>query len=194
MVGTRALTWGLTLPLAGAGVLFGHELTYRLVGDRAASGFHGYLAHAPQLVAILLTIGLLGLAVEQRTLRVGSNRFLLLGAAVFVTQEHVERLVHTGSLPFLLTNRAFLLGLAHPAPDRSRLSCGRAGRDPRRSTLRAFDASTLRRASGSSSVSARPRHAPAAHPSWCVDGARRALSASDVHAAPAATKIERRLK
>lgn len=116
MVGTRALTWGLTLPLAGAGVLFGHELTYRLVGDRAASGFHGYLAHAPQLVAILLTIGLLGLAVEQRTLRVGSNRFLLLGAAVFVTQEHVERLVHTGSLPFLLTNRAFLLGLLIQLP------------------------------------------------------------------------------
>lgn len=116
MVGTRALTWGLTLPLAGAGVLLGHELTYRLVGGSAASGFHGYLAHAPQLVAILLTIGLLGLAVEQRTLRVGSNRFLLLGAAVFVAQEHVERLVHTGSLPFLLTDRAFLLGLVIQLP------------------------------------------------------------------------------
>jgi hypothetical protein len=116
LVGTRALTWGLTLPLAGAGVLGGHELTYRVLDGERSAGFHGYLAHAPQLIAILLTVGLLGLAVEQRTLSGGSYRFLLLGATVFVAQEHVERLVHGGSLPFLLTDRAFLLGLLVQVP------------------------------------------------------------------------------
>ncbi len=115
-MGARALTWGLTLPLAGAGVLLGHDLTYRLVAGSDAPGLHEYLSHAPQLVAILLTIGLLGLAFEQRTLRIGSKRFLVLGATVFVGQEHLERLVHDGSLPFLLSDRAFLVGLVLQLP------------------------------------------------------------------------------
>lgn len=112
---TRALTWALTLPLAGAGVLVGHDLTYRLVGS-VDPGLHDYLAHAPQLIAILASVGLLGLAVDQRAVRVGTTRFAFLGMAVFAIQEHVERLVHTGTIPFILTDRTFLLGLLLQVP------------------------------------------------------------------------------
>jgi hypothetical protein len=114
-VRTRALTWALTLPLAGAGVLVGHDLTYRLVG-RADPALHDYLAHAPQLVAILAMVGLLGLAVDQRAVRVGTTRFAFLGMGVFALQEHVERFVHTGTVPFILTDRTFLLGLLLQIP------------------------------------------------------------------------------
>jgi hypothetical protein len=114
-VRTRALTWALTLPLAGAGVLVGHDLTYRLVGS-VDPGLHDYLAHAPQLIAILASVGLLGLAVDQRAVRVGTTRFAFLGMAVFAVQEHVERLVHTGTIPFILTDRTFLLGLLLQIP------------------------------------------------------------------------------
>ena len=111
----RSLTWAATLPLAGASVLIGHNLTYRLVGE-PGNGLHDYLRHAPQLVAILATVGLLGLAVDQRAATVGTGRFGFLGMVVFGLQEHVERLVHTGQLPFILTDRAFVLGVLLQVP------------------------------------------------------------------------------
>jgi hypothetical protein len=114
-VGTRAVTWVLTLPLVGAGVLVGHDLAYRLAGA-SDPAVHDYLAHLPQLVAILATVGLLGLAVDQRAIQLGSGRFGFLGAAVYALQEHVERLVHTGSVPLILGDRTFILGVALQIP------------------------------------------------------------------------------
>jgi hypothetical protein len=96
-------------------VLIGHNLTYHLVGE-PGNGLHDYLRHAPQLIAILATVGLLGLAVDQRAARVGTARFGLLGMLVFGLQEHVERVLHTGELPFILADRTFILGVALQIP------------------------------------------------------------------------------
>jgi hypothetical protein len=111
----RSLLWLLALPFAGVSVLLGHWVAYRLAGA-PADNFHGYLAHAPQVVAILATLGLLGLARDARARRSSPVPIALLGAFAFAVQEHVERLVHTGHLPFLLTSPVFLLGIALQLP------------------------------------------------------------------------------
>lgn len=111
----RALTWTLTLPLVGASVLVGHALAYRLTGA-AAGSMHDYLGHAPQVLALLAVVGLLGLAIDQRGERVATMPFAGLGVAVFAAQEHLERVAHTGDLPLLLTDPAFLVGLVLQVP------------------------------------------------------------------------------
>lgn len=112
----RALAWTLVTPLAAAGVLVAHAAAYRLTGTPTGP-VHAYLDHVPQIVAVLATIGLVGLAVQQRG--VGSRSlgaFALAAPAGFTCQEHVERLLHTGELPWLLTTPSFLLGLALQVP------------------------------------------------------------------------------
>jgi hypothetical protein len=96
-------------------VLLGHWAAYRLVGA-PADDFHGYLAHAPQVLAILATLALFGLARDVRSRSSSPVPVVLLGAMAFAIQEHVERLAHTGHLPFLLTSPVFLLGLALQLP------------------------------------------------------------------------------
>ena len=112
----RFLAWTLVTPLAAAGSLAAHAAAYSLTGTPTGS-VHAYLDHVPQIAAVLATIGLVGLAVQQRS--VGSRSigaFALAAPAGFVCQEHVERLVHTGELPWLLTTPSFLVGLALQAP------------------------------------------------------------------------------
>ncbi len=111
----RALTWTLTLPLVGASVLVGHALAYRLTGT-APGSMHDYLGHAPQVLAVLVVVGLLGLAIDQRAERLATLPFAGLGAAVFAVQEHLERVAHSGDVPFLLADRTFLLGLLLQLP------------------------------------------------------------------------------
>lgn len=112
----RMLTWALVTPLAAAGILVAHALAYRLTGT-AAGPVHAYLEHAPQLVAILATIGVVGLAFQQRSLGQRCLWAFAFAAPVgFVCQEHVERFAHTGELPWLLTTPAFLVGLALQIP------------------------------------------------------------------------------
>jgi hypothetical protein len=112
----RAVVWALSLPLAAVGVLVGHALAYRLTAE-APGSLHGYLHHAPEIVAILATVGLGSLAVQQRTGRLaGPVPYALLGAAGFALQEHLERLAHTGDVPWLLTDPTFLVGLALQLP------------------------------------------------------------------------------
>lgn len=111
----RALTWTLVLPLVGASVLVGHTLAYRLTGT-APGSMHAYLGHAPQVLAVLVVVGLLGLAVDQRADRLATLPFGALGMAVFAVQEHLERVAHTGELPILLADRAFLAGLLLQVP------------------------------------------------------------------------------
>jgi hypothetical protein len=112
----RMLAWLLVTPLAAAGVLAAHAAAYRLTGTPTGP-VHAYLDHVPQIVAVLATIGLVGLALQQRS--VGSRSlpaFALAAPAGFACQEHVERLLHTGELPWLVTTPSFLVGLALQVP------------------------------------------------------------------------------
>ncbi len=115
-MGRRALAWILVTPIAAAGVLATHALAYSATGT-ATGPAHDYLAHAPQVVGLLASIGLVGLGVQERSLcRSSAWWFVPLAPAGFVCQEHVERLAHTGDLPWLLTTPAFLLGLLLQVP------------------------------------------------------------------------------
>ena len=112
----RLLAWILVTPVAAAGVLVTHALAYHLTGTRPGP-VHEYLAHVPQVVFVLATLALAGLAFQERSLSRFSAWWVAPLAPVgFTVQEHVERLVHTGQLPFLLTSSTFLLGLALQLP------------------------------------------------------------------------------
>ena len=111
----RALTWVLLLPFAAVSVLTGHVAAYRVTGA-PADGLHGYLAHAPQVVLILATLALLGLAADARARRSSPIPLALLAIGAFVAQEHLERLIHTGEVPFLLTSPALWVGVALQLP------------------------------------------------------------------------------
>ena len=112
----RVVAWFLVTPVAAAGMLAGHALAYRLTGTDAGA-VHAYLAHAPQVAAILATVGLVGLAVqERRPGRRSLGAFALVAPLGFACQEHVERLAHTGELPWLLTTPAFLVGIIVQIP------------------------------------------------------------------------------
>jgi hypothetical protein len=112
----RLLAWILVTPVAASGVLVTHALAYRLTGARPGP-VHEYLAHVPQVVFVLATLALLGLALQERSLSRFSPRWVApLAPLGFACQEHVERLVHTGELPWLFTSPTFLLGLALQLP------------------------------------------------------------------------------
>ncbi len=110
------LAWILVTPVAAAGVLAAHALAYRLTGARPGPT-HEYLAHVPQVVVVLASVALLGLAVQERSLSRFSARWVApLAPLGFACQEHLERLVHEGHVPWLLTSPTFLLGLALQLP------------------------------------------------------------------------------
>ena len=110
------LAWALVTPMAAAGILAAHALAYAVTGTEPGA-LHAYLAHAPQVVAILATFGLVGLALQERGLGRGSLvSSALIAPLGFTCQEHLEQLVHTGELPWLLTTPAFLVGLALQIP------------------------------------------------------------------------------
>ena len=112
----RLLAWVLVTPVAAAGVLVTHPLAYRLTGTKPGP-VHEYLAHVPQVVVVLASIALVGLAVQERSLSRLSARWVAPLAPVgFACQEHLERLVHEGHVPWLLTSPTFLLGLALQLP------------------------------------------------------------------------------
>ena len=112
----RLLAWVLVTPVAAAGVLGAHALAYALTGTDPGS-MHAYLSHAPQVVGVLATLGLVGLAFQQRSVgRSHAWAFALLAPLGFACQEHVERLAHTGEVPQLLTTPSFLVGLVLQVP------------------------------------------------------------------------------
>ena len=111
----RTRAWLVVSPVIAAGVLVAHALAYRLTST-PADPFHEYLAHAPQ---VLLLLGLSGLAIAG----FGPRRDAppawvvpIVGVVTFVTQEHVERIVHGGGVPVLVTAPVFLVGLALQLP------------------------------------------------------------------------------
>jgi hypothetical protein len=116
----RVRVWLAVSPLVAVGVAASHTLAYRLTGT-STGPFHAYLDHAPQLLLVLVIAGLALGGLE--VLRLGGRlrlpaawSFPVAALATFVVQEHLERLVHTGDLPWLLGSRAFLLGLLLQLP------------------------------------------------------------------------------
>ena len=105
----------LVLPLAAAGTLVAHALAYWVTGA-PSEGVHGYLVHLPQLLVILALPALLSAAISGRSSAPPAWPFAAACASAFVFQEHIERLAHTGELPFLLDRPVFLVGLALQAP------------------------------------------------------------------------------
>ncbi len=106
----------LVTPVAAAGVLAAHALAYRITGTPPGPG-HEYLAHVPQVVFVLASLALAGLAVQERSLSRFSAWWVApLAPLGFAAQEHVERFVHDGQVPFLLASPTFVLGLALQLP------------------------------------------------------------------------------
>lgn len=111
----RVLAWAITLPLSAAGILCAHSLAYAALGEPLGDA-HAYLDHAPQLVAVLASVGLAALVFETRGATRPAWPFAVFALSTFAVQEHAERLVHTGDLPLLATHPVFLLGLALQLP------------------------------------------------------------------------------
>jgi hypothetical protein len=111
----RTRAWVVVSPVIAAGVLVGHALAYRLA-SAPTDPFHEYLAHAPQ---VLLLLALSGLALAATGPARGAPSawvFAVIGPATFVAQEHVERIVHGGGVPMLVTTPVFVVGLALQIP------------------------------------------------------------------------------
>lgn len=111
----RLRAWLVVAPLVAAGTLVTHAVAYRLTGTPAGST-HAYLEHAPQtvLLAMVLAIALAGLGARLQAPPAWS--LAALAPLVFLAQEHLERLVHTGHVPWLLTSPAVVLGLLLQVP------------------------------------------------------------------------------
>ena len=129
----RTFTWLVTLPFAAASVLVGHALAYRLTGTPLGN-VHGYLEHVPQVVFILVSVAVLGLAADTRARRRSPLPLAALAVVSFAVQEHLERLAHTGHVPFLLASPV-VLARHRPAGaarrrDLARLAPGLRGSSP----------------------------------------------------------------
>ena len=111
----RTLTWLVTLPFAAASVVLGHAIAYGVTGT-PTGGMHDYLAHAPQVVFILASLAVVGLAADVRARRHSPVPLAALGIGAFVAQEHLERLIHTGHVPFLFASPVLWLGIALQLP------------------------------------------------------------------------------
>ena len=110
----RALTWFLALPLIIAGSQTAHGLAYWWAYPIAdvrdailAHTGHGYLSYAPIFLSFLAALELLVVVVlVGDSLRGSVGRglpswvFLWLPLVGFVVQEHLERLIATGSFPW----------------------------------------------------------------------------------------------
>jgi hypothetical protein len=111
----RTLTWLVTMPFAAASVLLGHAIAYRATGAPAGD-VHGYLQHAPQVVLILASIAVVGREADARARRRSPAPLASIAVGAFVVQEHIERLAHTGHVPFLFASPVLWLGIALQLP------------------------------------------------------------------------------
>lgn len=125
--------WLLTLPLVVVGSQVAHALAYRLVTrddaerahELAATG-HAYLAYAPPALAVCSVLVVLALAGElghvlssHRSRAAGPSAvgFAVLAPAIFVSQEHFEKLLHDGGFPWgAALQLSFVIGLLLQLP------------------------------------------------------------------------------
>ena len=107
--------WPVLGPVILASVLAGHGLAYRITGTPEGAT-HDYLGHVPQVLLILILVGLATVRLGARTHLPPAWQLPAAAVATFVVQEHVERLVHDGSFPWLFTTPAFLVGLVLQLP------------------------------------------------------------------------------
>lgn len=114
----RALL-SLSLPLAAAGCLAGHTLGYALAGsDRRDAQAHGYLAFAPQFLALCIAVVVLALGMRfagRLRGRPSAWPFAVLPPLAFCAQELVERLV-AGLPAHSVLEPAVFVGLAAQLP------------------------------------------------------------------------------
>jgi hypothetical protein len=129
----RLIVWLVTLPLAIAGTQIAHALAYRIVtpahheraNELSATG-HGYLAYFPLALAIGTVLVVFALAAEARHmvaspagsgLRPRAWHFAVVAPALFLCQEHFERLLHDGVFPWhAVLAASFLTGLLLQLP------------------------------------------------------------------------------
>lgn len=111
----RRRAWVVASPLIAAGVLVAHGLAYRLTST-PTDRFHAYLEHAPQVLLLVLLAAIVLGGFGRRRSVPPAYLFPLAGATAFVLQEHLERLVHGGSFPILVTSPAFVVGLVLQVP------------------------------------------------------------------------------
>jgi|SRR5215211_1074629 len=123
--------WLIPLPLVVASWLGAHSLAYWLVSPggtghmalHTVSG-HGYLGYAPALAVWGLALVLAGLVLSvgdgvrgRRPSPPPLRVLVLLPSVGFAVQEHLERLIGTGSIAHdLVPEPAFLVGLALQLP------------------------------------------------------------------------------
>lgn len=124
-----AITWLLAVPLIALGTQSAHALDYRLVvggSERAAvlrATGHSYLNFAPQFLAIcatLVSVALLLRIARRRASPLGGLPvwpFAVLPPLAFALQEHLERLMHNGAIPWAASlEPTFLPGLLLQLP------------------------------------------------------------------------------
>lgn len=127
----RAAAWLIPLPLAVASWLGAHCLAYWLASPGAeqhmgvhAEHGHAWLGYTPALALWGLTVVVAGLVLcigdglrGHRPSRPPARLFALVPPLGFVVQEHLERLIASGAIPYdLVVEPTFLLGLALQAP------------------------------------------------------------------------------
>jgi hypothetical protein len=127
----RTAAWVIALPLAVASWLGAHCLAYWLASPGAeqhmgvhAEHGHAWLGYTPALALWGLTVVVAGLVLcvgqglrGHRPSRPPARLFALVPPLGFVVQEHVERLIASGAIPYdLVVEPTFLLGLALQAP------------------------------------------------------------------------------
>jgi hypothetical protein len=122
----RALVWTIVVGLAIVGSQVAHGLAYRFVAaqsstvtdDLLARTGHGYESYLPLLFAVATVLIVSALATEFRWAALGRSPepsspvgFACAPLAIFVAQEHFERLAHDGALPLdAVTERTFVVG------------------------------------------------------------------------------------
>jgi hypothetical protein len=122
----RGLSWLLTIPLVLAGSELAHAIGYwTAVPDArqrahvlAATG-HGYLSYAPLVAGLGVAAVVVALAQHARggaTARLRAWPFALLPLLTFVLQEHLERLLHSGTAVGVVFEPSFIRGAALQLP------------------------------------------------------------------------------
>lgn len=131
-MGERRLVWLLLIPLMLGGTELAHWLAFRLVYPNAwersqalAATGHSYLSYWPAFAGVgfaFVVVGLILCAAEHTrgnggaSLRVSPGVFAALPPLAFALQEHLEALVHSGSITGVAEEPTFLVGVVLQFP------------------------------------------------------------------------------